>query len=227
MFSGENHSIMTISHNSKMSEIAVNVPCCQLSLSCTVYLLCIKKEVVTPDGLIMHIWEHMHTLRLNQAINYSLLRSPLSWWAGFVASIMQRRLRQWKLGYVSSRDIDRTSVPRRWQGQQLIGPKWEWRGRLIAIDPLLPPVGSSISDYDHFTPTQVRLSCDGGISHREVLAPFAKAVIMRSKGQGQPAEGAITLDHTNRASSGFPLQFSQMDNGDSKDVGLICVFNAY
>lgn len=61
-----------------------------------------------------------------------------------------------------SRGIDRTGVPRRWQGQQLIGPKWEWRGRLIAIDPLLPPAGSSIFDYDHFTPNQVCASCDGG-----------------------------------------------------------------
>lgn len=50
-------------------------------------------------------------------------------------------------------------VPKRRQGRRLIGLKWEWRGRLIAIDPPPPtpsapppPAGASVFDYDHFTP---------------------------------------------------------------------------
>lgn len=46
-----------------------------------------------------HSSAHAHTLSLIQAVNCSLLRCPLSWRAGLVALILQRRLRQWKLGY--------------------------------------------------------------------------------------------------------------------------------
>lgn len=77
------------------------------------------------------------------------------------------------------RGISSTGVPGRWQGQRLIGPKWEWRETLIAIDPLLPPAGSSIFDYDHFTPQSSVCERCWGKSHWEVLVPFAKAVIMR------------------------------------------------
>lgn len=45
---------------------------------------------------------HAHTLSLIQPVNCSLLRCPSSWSAGLVAWILQRRLRQWKLGYCAA-----------------------------------------------------------------------------------------------------------------------------
>ena len=129
-----------------------------------------------------HAHTNTHTHGLIQAVNWSLLRCLLSPSAGLGALILAETSQAVETWLLCSLGIDRTGVPRRWQGQQLIGPKWEWRGGLIAIDPLVPPAGSSIFDYDHFTPNQVHVSCDGGKSHREVLAPFAKAVIMRGSG---------------------------------------------
>lgn len=62
-----------------------------------------------------------------------------------------------------------------------------------------------------------------GKSHWEVLAPFAKAVIMRGcVGQGQPTAGAIRQDHHNKAAFCFPLQFSHMDNRVQK-MWCVCV----
>lgn len=126
-----------------------------------------------------HLSAHAHTLRLIQAVNCSLLRCPLSWSAGLVALILQRRLRQWKLGYCAAVSIDRTGVPRRWQGQQLIGPKWEWRGK---IDCHRSTSSSSRLLHLWLWPLYAQSSvCElwCGKSHREVLAPFVKAVIMR------------------------------------------------
>lgn len=117
-----------------------------------------KKEAASPHGPIIHVRVHSPI----QPVDCSLLRCPSSRSAGFVALDLAETSRVVETWLQCSRGIDSTGVPRRWQGQQLIGPKWEWRGRLIAIDPLPPPAGSSIFDYDHFTPNQVCASCDGG-----------------------------------------------------------------
>lgn len=156
-WSGGNHGTMEDSHSNRMFEFAVNVPCWQLSLSSAEELVCLQTGSCDP-----RCSKHTHTLGLIWAINCSLLRCPLSQWAGLAALIMRRWLRRWKLGYASSCGIDKTGVSRRWQGRPLIGPKWEWRGRLSAIDPFLPPVVFSILDYDHFTPNQMCVSGDGG-----------------------------------------------------------------
>lgn len=49
-----------------------------------------------------HLSAHAHTLSLIQPVNCSLLRHPLSWSTGLASLILQRRLRQWKLGYCAA-----------------------------------------------------------------------------------------------------------------------------
>lgn len=146
---------MEDSLTNRMFEIAVNVPCRQLSLR-SAELVCIKTGSCDP-------WcsKHAHA-RSNPSHQLFSVKTSFVPVSCLAASTMQRRLSQWKLGYASSCGIGRTGVSRRWQGRPLIGPKWEWRGRLIAIDPFLPPVGSSILDYDHFKPNQICVSAAGG-----------------------------------------------------------------
>lgn len=67
-----------------------------------------------------------------------------------------------------------------------------------------------------------------GISHWEVLAPFAKAVIMgRYEGPRSTRGRCHQTGDNNRAFSGLPLQFSHIDNrirGTSAFCASVCMF---
>lgn len=104
-----------------------------------------------------------HTrLRPIPPVDCSLLRCPLSRSAGLVALMLQRRLTQWELGYC---EASVSTAPASLGGDK--DSDWlglnesEGEDSLLSIH-FFPPAGSSIFDYDHFTPDQVCTSCDGG-----------------------------------------------------------------
>lgn len=170
-----------------------------------------KKEAVTADSQVTYTW--VHSTHTQSNTNSQLFSIKMFFVLECQSSCLAETSQAGETWLQCSPGIDSTGVPRRWQGQQLIGPKWERRGRLIVIDPLLPPAGSSIFDYDHFAPNQVCVNCDGEIPLRGISSICKGCNYERIWGPKVNAWQVPSgwLDN-NRAFSCLPLQFSHIDN---------------